>query len=723
MRRLGVPLLLLAMTVGVFWRLALTSQYTYLDSPDLANQVAPWLQVQAYAWHHGDFPLLWDPYVAGGQSLIGQAQPATAFPMSWLLFLLPLHRGFISQGVLHRYMVLVHYFAALACYALCRDLGRSRVASILGASAYAFGGYVASTWWPQQLQMVIFAPLALMFTLRAMRGERPARNTFFSGFFLGMMWLAGHHQVPIFTALGIAGLWLFHVANGKSPAIRIDRAKLFAALIAAMIAAGALQLFPAYSYGHDSVRWVNASHAVGWNQWVPFSVHDEFSQTPSVILGPVLNGFFRHANPFVGFTVVLLAIAAVVLAWNNAAVKLLAFLSLGGLIFSLGGAGFFEGLIYAIVPLVEKARTPAVAVFVFHLGICPLAAFGVDKIVEDPRSLRVRNFAVVSAAAAALLFLLTVHIEVDQAKVDWHLYTVPVTALAAVLIAALLVAMRSGSADPRKAAVWLVLLVLLEIGNFNGMGMKNRDLGWTFWPSWERDRDVAAFLKNQNGLFRVDPKFDDVQYSFGDAFSLETFSGNTASLMDQFVQVNGEAATRRLLGVKYYLAKTQASPDQHEVFSGASGLKVFEVPGAMPRAWAVHEASKVERSNIGAALFKLDLEHATIMLHDAPALESCSGDRVNVDVHKAQFTSIDAQMQCKGMVILGDSYSKDWLATVDGKPAPIFAAYTFLRGVVVDRGEHRIEFRYRPQSVYWGAALTFGSMALALVLAVRRTGQ
>jgi len=89
------------MTIGVFWKLVLTEQYTFLDGPDFAYQVAPWLEVQAYAWHHGNFPLLWDPYVAGGQSLIGQAQPASAFPLNWLLFVLPLDRGFVQLGFLH----------------------------------------------------------------------------------------------------------------------------------------------------------------------------------------------------------------------------------------------------------------------------------------------------------------------------------------------------------------------------------------------------------------------------------------------------------------------------------------------------------------------------------------------------------------------------------------------------------------------------------------------
>src|SRR6202035_977648 len=75
-------------------------------------------------------------YQVGGQSLIGQAQPGAAYPFNWLLFLAPLKDGFILDVSLNWYIALIRFMAALACYMLCRDLGRSLAASILGASAF-----------------------------------------------------------------------------------------------------------------------------------------------------------------------------------------------------------------------------------------------------------------------------------------------------------------------------------------------------------------------------------------------------------------------------------------------------------------------------------------------------------------------------------------------------------------------------------------------------------
>jgi uncharacterized membrane protein YfhO len=70
------------------------------------------------------------------------------------------------------------------------------------------------------------------------------------------------------------------------------------------------------------------------------------------------------------------------------------------------------------------------------------------------------------------------------------------------------------------------------------------------------------------------------------------------------------------------------------------------------------------------------------------------------------------------MVVESENYAPGWAATVDGKPAPIYEAYTALRGVVVEAGVHKIEMRYRPGSVIRGAAATLSAFLGALLLSV-----
>jgi hypothetical protein len=710
--RLTAPLVLLALTIGVFWKLVLTRQYTWVDSPDNAFQVAPWLQAQAAAWHRGEW-LLWDPFLAGGQSLIGQMQPGAVNPLNWLLFLMPLHHGFLGVATLNRYFVLIHFFAALAAYFLCRDLGRSRTASILAASAYAFAGYVGTTQWPQMISASLWAPLALLFTLRATRGQRPTGSALLSGFFLGVEWLAGHHQLPLFTTLAIAGIWIFQAARAKTGRLRVERSVLFAGLVVMMIAAGALQTFPAYSYGQTAVRWVGASQALKFNEAVPYSVHDEYSLQPWSVLGIFINGIFTSSNPFVGIVVFFLALSGIALARDQLPVRILAFIALGALLFALASYSLFGGILYAVVPMVDKARVPAMAMFIFELAVCPLAAFGLDALPNALESNWIRRATAAVGVIAALLWIFVFAAAATKLPLTARLAQVAMAALTAALLYGLLVMMRSGVA---RSPAWLVVLMMIEIGPVATLDRQNIDTGWHFWPQIARDVDIAQFLKTRPGPFRVEVKEDDVPYNFGDWYGVETFLGYVASLPEPFTRVLGEPRARQLLGVEYYIAKTPSGPEQREILADQGGIKLFETSGALPRVRAVHEVTAIsDPKQIPATLNAIDLARAAFVVNEKPpVLENCSGDRVSMAHAAAQSVDIDASMACRGMIILGNAYSKDWVARVDGQPAKIYAADSFITGVAVDGGQHRVELRYRPVSVYLGALLTTLAALMAL---------
>ena len=60
---------------------------------------------------------------------------------------------------------------------------------------------------------------------------------------------------------------------------------------------------------------------------------------------------------------------------------------------------------------------------------------------------------------------------------------------------------------------------------------------------------------------------------------------------------------------------------------------------------------------------------------------------------------------CTGMVVLNDNWYPGWRASLDGKRAPIYAAYMTVRGVVVGPGDHVVEMHYRPRALYLGFVL------------------
>ena len=69
-----------------------------------------------------------------------------------------------------------------------------------------------------------------------------------------------------------------------------------------------------------------------------------------------------------------------------------------------------------------------------------------------------------------------------------------------------------------------------------------------------------------------------------------------------------------------------------------------------------------------------------------------------------------------GYVVLLDSFSDDWRAIADGKPATIVRANGLFRAVRLNPGPHVVEFLYRPRAFLIGAAASAGALVIVVGL-------
>ncbi len=469
--RLRIAAILFLVIAGFYWKLTLTRQFEWMSGPDLAEQVLPWFQVQAQEWHAGRFPL-WDPYLWAGQPLFGQAQPGAAYPLNWILFLLPLENGHIAGWALSWYYVAIHLMAAAFCYLFCRSLGRSRPASLSGGLIFSLSGFLAGTPWPAMMNGAVWIPLVFLFQLRASRSLRPAPNAALSGMFLGIAFLSGHHQIPLFTAVAWIGIWIYLVARNRRLLLPTALAVLFAFL------AGALQTLPAYEYGRLAQRWVGAPEPITWNQPVPYSVHAHYDLQAFSLFGIVFSGVKANFDPFLGVVALSLALFAIAARWRDSRVPLLAALALGALLYALGHNSVFQGALYALVPQLDKARSPSAVVVLFQFAAAALAACGIDELPASwPRrgTWFLAGFGVLTLALAeAAIFSNKLTFPADDRII--------LTAVIALLAAALFAAWRRRALTPTQSHVLLVLLLLLELGNTGQYNLADRsDRGQMQW--------------------------------------------------------------------------------------------------------------------------------------------------------------------------------------------------------------------------------------------------
>ena len=726
--RLGMALLMFAIVAGFYWELTLTRQFDWIWGPDLASQVLPWFQVQARAWNHGMIAL-WDPYSWAGQPLLGQAQPGTAYPLNWILFALPLrHDGWIRWWALQWYFVVVHFMAMAFCYLLCRDLACSCAASLLAGAVFAFGGFIGETGWPQWTNGALWLPLVFLFLLRAGRGERPLRNALLSGTFLGAAWLSGHHQAPMFVMLAAAGAWLYFIFRDGRLDWRMARAAALAFVFA--ILTGALQILPAYEYGHLAKRWVGAPEALSWNQPVPYSVHQTYDLKPFDLLGIVFPRVQTHVSAFVGMVALALASVGLATGWRHSPVKgtprLLAAVGLGGLIYALGHHSVFQGFLYGLIPELDKARVASAAIVVFQFAVAVLAAFGLDQLgMEEasPWPRRVMWWAMGFGLITLIVFQTIYFDKSGGVAFEDNVMLAPFVALA---FAALVFATLREAVSRNQCAVLMLLLVLLELGNNVVSVITPRsDANRTKWLDQMRgNSDVAEFLKRDAPFPRANVADNAFAESWGALHDVEMIGGSSPSITANMQSFEFWKLPSRLLwGVGYTIA-AKPSGEGEPVFAGMSGMTVYRHQGVFPRAWAIHELVEVPTAEAGRRMIQeqlADFHHLGYTLAAPPALESCDAhDEVALTERATDRVRIHARLSCQGMVVLSDVFFPGWHADVDGNLAPIFEVNEAMRGVVVPRGNHIITMRYRPASALAGGLLSLIGVAGAVAAAARR---
>ena len=492
----------------------------------------------------------------------------------------------------------------------------------------------------------------------------------------------------------------------------------------------AFQTLPTAEYGRQAVRWVGAAEPEGLGQTVAYELHKPYSLKPISILGLVIPGVEHNAyDSYVGAVAVTLALLGAILCWRDRRVRWLAAMALGGIVFALGPNSVFHGMLYAILPLVNKARVPAAGSIIFALGLAPLAAFGIDRLpLPESRWVSQRAGWILAGCAAILMFgsLFFYAARVPSAISDDRMV---ITALVALLFAGLLAAWRSGNISSRAGTIAALALILLELGNVTD-----------YWLPAAGDRvhnpylyklashyDVARYIKAQGEFARFTYDDKEIPYNIGDWYGIEAFNAYAASVPSNlWAHSIFSPRVQDVLGIRYYLGKAPSRPDQREVFQGQAGINIYENPKAFPRVWAVHGSSKAPGEKQAHELLAspdFDARHNVFLIgENPPRLGSCDGvnqgDEVWMPHHEPNYIRIQAQMQCRGMIILTDTWFPGWQATVDGKRAKIERAYGVVRGVVVDAGDHTIEMRYRPMSVYLGAALSL--LAAAIVVVVNR---
>ena len=325
--------------------------------------------------------LIWNPYLGEGQPLAGNPEHELFYPLTWLIFLLPVARASaMTLGL--------HFIAGWwGMRRLLRRLGCSEGGAILGAIAWGFGGaWISSTH---------FLPVFLAWTwipwLAAGAADGPAtfRGAVRDSLFGALVLLIGE---PVTALTGV----LAYVAVLFWNPLTKERFRRVVVTAAFSVAIAAATLFPGAALARKSVRAAGIDDAVAEKKSFPVARSVELiapRATGNVVphkdrdyfgwrLYPE-KGWPFYAGIYSGVFFLPLALAGALAGLRRSRALLL--IAAGAVALALGPAGGLWRILRRVLPLWRGIRYPekflALAIFLMVI----LMALGFDAVGKSAK--------------------------------------------------------------------------------------------------------------------------------------------------------------------------------------------------------------------------------------------------------------------------------------------------------------------------------------------------
>ncbi len=724
----------------------------------------------------GDIPG-WNPHQFAGAPFAADPESGWTYLPAMILFaLLPLPAAARAFSFSHLLL------AGLGTYALARVLGIGRVGAIAAAVAFEFGGIYADRvrCCFAHVQVMSWLPLLLLGVELALRGDRWLTKAVWwgvSGFALSQI-LAGWVGQGAYYALVAFGGYVGYrtlvdpPAEGRSGrgGLRAAGARVgtlvlhggaVVAIGSALAAAGVL---PRLAYHARSNLAEGYTGDLAWAAEVPGW---PWRYAAELLLGPT--------GWYVGGGAAGLAIVAPIAARGRHATPFFATLAVAGLVLATERTTPLHRALYALLPAFEELHrhAPSRVLGVASLGPALLAGAAVGAL---PRW-RARPLRLAIIAWLPILFLLWLAGRV-----------VPVADRAWVALLAVCLIVTASPRLPRRAgplgAGLLVVVIFADLVTAARENVARGLFATVDLAVYDEATGAAAFLRARGGeegadrFFGYDPAIRSEQrgqvmlyrHEYRDPRTVALVVNNRATLL-RLADLQGYNPIQDRRYVEFMAALNGHPQEYHGAYVFASGLdsplldllnaryvvvpavvplgrtdlgrlveamptvyrdgevRVLENREALPRAWIVHEARRVEAGEALPLLASgaVDPRRTALVEVAPPALAPATdraGDEAVVVERAPDRLRVRTKTDAPGLLVLSEVYDPGWRAEVDGEPTPVHVADHALRAVPILAGEHAVELRYEPPGLRLGLAITVAaSAALAVVMAAAWRGR
>ncbi len=742
-------------------------------SPD-TTAPAGFVRMGEQALYHDHYYPLWNPYVfLGMPSFASGAYNPLIYPPDWPLALVQKVLPFLPDLT---WMLLYYFLGGVFMFLLARDWGARPEGALLAAVAYVFAPNliaVGSHGHGSQLVDSMYLPLMMWLGSRWMQRGR-LTDLGWLAIAGGFQLLRGHVQICFYTWMAL-GLYTVAelIASIRAGAVPERLARAGGMLAAALLAFGIAGFYnlPLRDYAQYSIRGgtdvgggVGQEYATAWS----FALYE----LPSIVVpgwagfgGQTYWGgmpFTDYPNAFVGIVTVVLALCAGFAVVRRRAFVLV--LAVFALLVAFGKNFPLYGVLYGHLPLFNKFRIPVMIVLLFQLAAALGLAWGWSAVLElahGDRARRERLAKLLLAMAAVLAIVLVAGVFGQDLwrsgyianamrlrnvpglgytpELGAQAYTAYVGDLGRACLLGLLaigaawLALR-GRLAPRVASLVVLGLLMVELWPVSGRLMAPV-IGDPVQRNAEQGRDdVTDFLVQAGppGTFRVLP-VEEFQNNRFAGFGIASVGGYHAAKPRRIQDFMDYGANRelvfdprwmRLLNVRFIVThqKLEPAPPYLKLVHEGSAL-VYENLSALPRATLVGNyrvvtpakaiLDSVRNGSSDSALLTYLEQDPKLTLGPlaGPSAAVVSRYRLN-DV------TVDVDTPAPALLRLADAWYPDWVATVDGHAAPLYAADYLLRAVPVPAGKHQVRFTFQSKAVGAGLLVSIASCLISLGLLI-----
>jgi hypothetical protein len=190
------------------WQPLIPDGYVHPANQALTDQVYqsfPWKVFTVRSLAQGHLPL-WNPYINGGQSFIGNGQSAIFSPFNLLGYLFPLYSSYVVTAILRLFV------AGIFTFLFAREIGLSKPGALLAMVTFTFSGPMI-TWLGYPLSAVIVWLPAMLLTTERMLTRRSRLYTIANGLTIGAQFLGGHPETSLHVMLTWAAYALYRLVS------------------------------------------------------------------------------------------------------------------------------------------------------------------------------------------------------------------------------------------------------------------------------------------------------------------------------------------------------------------------------------------------------------------------------------------------------------------------------------------------------------------------------